>query len=74
MTTNRSSSRNRKARRAAPATETVEAVVAPTVDAAESVSHERWQAEYGYVFRDLRKLLIVSGALFGVIIVLGFFF
>lgn len=33
-----------------------------------------WRAEYGFVFSDLRKLFIVSAALFIAIIVLGFFF
>ena len=32
-----------------------------------------WQHLYGYVNRDLRKLLIVSGALFAAIIIIGFF-
>jgi hypothetical protein len=72
MTTNRNSSRNRR-KSSAVATPTP-VVAETTVDDATSVSHERWQQEYGYVFRDLRKLLIVSGALFGVIVVLGFFF
>ena len=33
-----------------------------------------WRTEYGFVFSDLRKLLIVSAVLFIAIIVLGFFF
>lgn len=33
-----------------------------------------WRTEYGFVFSDLRKLLIVSAVLFIGIIVLGFFF
>ena len=33
-----------------------------------------WRTEYGFVFSDLRKLLIVSAVLFAAIIVLGFFF
>ena len=32
-----------------------------------------WQHLYGYVGRDLRKLLIVSGILFAAIIIIGFF-
>lgn len=32
-----------------------------------------WKTEYGYVFKDLRYLGIVSAVLFAVIIVLGFF-
>ena len=70
MTTNRNSSRNRRKSNAAAAPVPV---AATTVDGAQSVSHERWQQEYGYVFRDLRKLGIVSAALFAVIIVLSFF-
>ena len=71
MTTNRNSSRNRRKSSAAAAPASV--VAATTVDATKSVSHERWQEEYGYVFRDLRKLGIVSASLFAVIIVLSFF-
>ncbi len=33
-----------------------------------------WRTEYGFVFSDLRKLLIVSAVLFIAIVVLGFFF
>jgi len=72
MTTNRSSSRNRRARRATPAAAAPEATLA-TVEETQRVSHQHWQEEYGYIFRDLRKLLIVSGVLFAAIIVLGFF-
>lgn len=32
-----------------------------------------WKTEYGYVFKDLRYLLIVSAILFAAIVVLGFF-
>jgi len=32
-----------------------------------------WREEYAHVVRDLRTLLIVSAALFGIIIVTGFF-
>jgi hypothetical protein len=32
-----------------------------------------WKAEYGFVFKDLRHLLIISAALFAAIIVIGFF-
>ena len=70
MTTNRNSSRNRRKSNAAVAPAPV---VAKTVDTPQSVSHERWQEEYGYVFRDLRKLGIVSATLFAVIVVLSFF-
>jgi hypothetical protein len=32
-----------------------------------------WKTEYGYVFKDLRYLGIVSGVLFAAIVVIGFF-
>lgn len=32
-----------------------------------------WREEYAHVVRDLRTLLIVSAALFGIIIITGFF-
>ena len=73
MTTNRSSSRSRRARRATAPAPVADTTVDPTIEEARRLSHERWQEEYGYVFRDLRKLLIVSGSLFAVIIVLSFF-
>jgi len=47
---------------------TVQTVVAPRTS--EQVD---WKTEYGYVFKDLRYLGIVSGVLFAVIVVLGFF-
>ena len=72
MTTNRNSSRNRRPRQATPAAAPVDAVD-PTIEAARQLSQQRWQEEYGYVFRDLRKLGIVSATLFAVIIVLSFF-
>ena len=72
MTTSRNSSRNRRARRnTTPAVAPV-ADIEPAVEEARLLSHQRWQEEYGYVFRDLRKLLIVSGSLFAVIILLSF--
>ena len=71
MATNRNSSRNRRKSSATAAPTPV--VVETTVDDSQSVSHERWQQEYGYVFRDLRKLGIVSASLFAVIILLSFF-
>jgi hypothetical protein len=33
-----------------------------------------WASEYGYVITDLRRLLIVSAVLFGLIILAGFLF
>lgn len=47
--------------------------------AAQSVVAQRtseqvdWKTEYGYVFKDLRYLGIVSGVLFAAIVVIGFF-
>ncbi|MBE2239177.1 MAG: hypothetical protein IAE81_15420 [Caldilineaceae bacterium] len=32
-----------------------------------------WRTEYGYVFKDLRYLLLVSLGLFAAIVILGFF-
>ncbi|MCS6827893.1 MAG: hypothetical protein NZ553_14875 [Caldilinea sp.] len=32
-----------------------------------------WRTEYGFVFADLRRLLIISVALFAAIILIGFF-
>lgn len=32
-----------------------------------------WRTEYGFVFKDLRQLLIISLALFAVIVAVGFF-
>ena len=32
-----------------------------------------WREEYAHVVRDLRTLLLVSGVLFGIIIIIGFF-
>lgn len=47
-----------------PVTEPVAATAAKTVN---------WQEEYGYVFKDLRTLLLVSLLLFAGILVIGFF-
>ncbi len=52
---------------AAPAT-VVQPAVAPRTS--EQID---WKAEYGYVFKDLRYLGIVSGILFATIVVIGFF-
>ena len=32
-----------------------------------------WKTEYGYVFKDLRYLLLISAILFAAIVVIGFF-
>ncbi|HAJ34174.1 MAG TPA: hypothetical protein DCL15_00580 [Chloroflexi bacterium] len=51
-----------------PSAATTQAVATPHTS--EQVD---WKAEYGYVFKDLRYLLIVSAILFVAIVVLGFF-
>ena len=38
-----------------------------------SASKDDWRHDYDYVSKDLRRLFLVSGALFAIIIVLGFF-
>lgn len=48
------------------------AVVQP-VAAPRTSEQVDWKTEYGYVFKDLRYLGIVSGILFAVIVALGFF-
>jgi hypothetical protein len=48
------------------------AVVQPVV-APRTSEQVDWKTEYGYVFKDLRYLGIVSGILFAVIVALGFF-
>ena len=53
---------------------TTSATVAAQVDAPVVVDNSGWEKQYGYIFGDLRKLGIVSLALFAAIIVLGFFF
>lgn len=53
-------------------TATVAAPVQPTAESRTSAQVD-WSAEYGYVFKDLRYLLIVSFALFAAIVVIGFF-
>lgn len=52
---------------------------APTTAADETAATAQvetidWNQEYGYVLADLRRLLIVSAILFGVIIAAGFLF
>ncbi|MBK8049597.1 MAG: hypothetical protein IPK16_22305 [Anaerolineales bacterium] len=46
---------------------------APQPVAAKADGAEVWRHDYDYVLRDLRRLLIVSGSLFLIIIILGFF-
>mgnify|MGYP000900729273 CR=1 FL=1 len=48
----------------------VAAEVEPVASTGKSLN---WTAEYGYVFRDLRQLGIVSVALLVVMLVIGFF-
>ena len=47
---------------------------APVAAAATPVDDTAWHKEYNYVFNDMRHLVIVSVALFAIIVVLGFFF
>jgi len=44
-----------------------------TREVAAPASAVNWREEYAHVVRDLRTLLIVSGALFAIIIITGFF-
>lgn len=52
---------------------TVVTAAAQPAAAPRSSEQVDWKTEYGYVFKDLRYLLIVSAILFAAIIVLGFF-
>ena len=56
---------------AAPAPTTTAAVASPAP--APRVSNEDWRHDYDYVFKDLRKLAVVTAILFAIIIALGFF-
>lgn len=47
--------------------------VTVTQEPATAVKTQDWRAEYAHVVRDLRTLLMVSGVLFGIIIITGFF-
>jgi hypothetical protein len=55
------------------------AAPAPAAAAAKSAGVQRsseevdWKTEYGFVFKDLRHLLILSAVLFAGIIIIGFF-
>ena len=55
---------------AAPAVDTMET---KPIGVQRSSDEVDWKAEYGFVFKDLRQLLIISVALFAAIIVIGFF-
>lgn len=48
-------------------------VVVQPVAAPRTSEQVDWKTEYGYVFKDLRYLGIVSGILFAAIVVIGFF-
>jgi hypothetical protein len=48
-------------------------VVAKSAEVATSTQSMDLRQEYAYVIRDLRTLGIVSAALFGIIIIIGFF-
>jgi hypothetical protein len=45
----------------------------PSEEVRSSAPMVNWRDEYAHVVRDLRKLLLVSAALFGIIIITGFF-
>lgn len=49
------------------------AVAAQPAAASRTSEEIDWKAEYGYVFKDLRYLGIVSGILFAAIVGIGFF-
>ena len=71
MTTSKSS--RRRARVNATASATPVTMPATPQPAPTGVSKDDWRHEYDYVSKDLRRLFLVSGALFAIIIVLGFF-
>lgn len=54
----------------APAVDTLETKPVGVQRSSEEVD---WKTEYSFVFKDLRHLLIISAALFAVIIAIGFF-
>jgi hypothetical protein len=75
MSTSRQSGRSRRttstpSRPAAPATPAETSTLPP----ANGADNQSWVHDYNYVFRDLRKLAIVSLSLFAIIIISGFFF
>lgn len=55
------------------ATPTTAAAVAKPMPAQRTSAEVDWRKEYGYVFKDLRYLFIVSAILFAIIVVIGFF-
>ena len=71
MSTNKSS--RRRARLNANPTPAPVAQTAAPQPAPTSANKDDWRHDYDYVSKDLRKLFIVSGSLFAIIIVLGFF-
>jgi hypothetical protein len=70
-------SRNKNRAPAAQASkQTAAAAVAATPAAVEvpaPADDTAWHEEYHYVFKDMRHLIIVSVALFAIIVILGFF-
>jgi hypothetical protein len=80
MASGKSRNKNRSAASQAPKQAPKQAPVAavPTtpvaVAAAAPVDDTAWHKEYHYVFKDMRHLVIVSVALFAIIVVLGFIF
>jgi len=58
------------------ATRTVEAASSASFSSVAqraSSAEADWRTEYGFVFTDLRRLLVISVALFAAIILIGFF-
>ena len=86
MSASNKSSRNRKSaapssvnqtktQSATPATTIAQPAAAPVVVASTPAKPGEvvWAHDYDYIYKDLRKLLIVSLSLFAAIIILGFF-
>ncbi len=71
---NQPKSKSTKAPQPAAAKSTAAPVAAAQPAAAKPDGVEVWRHDYDYVIRDLRRLLIVSGSLFLIIIIMGFFF
>ena len=57
----------------APQVYTTPAQNSATRESATPAQAVNWREEYAHVVRDLRTLLIVSGTLFAIIIITGFF-
>jgi hypothetical protein len=73
MSTNKSSRRRARLNANPTPTPAPVAQTAAPQPAPASASKDDWRHDYDYVSKDLRKLFIVSGSLFAIIILLGFF-